>query len=1523
MKRKASIALSLLLAAGTALTPSVPVVAAPHINPYGRVEAELQFSREVKEEITEENGTTAVSLESGNYFSASTISFSKGVSQIGIRLKADGPGIIVIHKGDTDGDDVGNIKYKATDGYEDFTVSVKDLGDADQLTFVNKVGSCYVDSWIAEPGETAEEPVDQPDTPDVPDVPDTPDQPEVPDTPDQPEVPDQPQQPVSSGLLNPYEKVEVENTSRGLTGAMVTPSKNAIMITDGGYILVQDIDFSEGLSGFKVQASGTGDSAKLNVYLDSDPSPIGSVTVGNDISKETSIEVSTSATGKHYLYFEAKGGAVTIDAWKAVKASGTVEQPPVEEQPVEEPPVGDTVNPYTKVEAEAASEITQGRVTPSKNAVAMMDGGYVITKNVDFSNGLSGFAVYAQASAPKVKLNVYMDGAKSPIGSINLGTDMTKASMLKLSSNLTGKHDVYFQAEGGNVTFDAWNAMKGQGTVTPPVEEPPVGDTVNPYATVEAETASEVSGAMVTPKKDAVNILKANGYAVIKNVNFSKGVSEFKVNTSAKAAGVLEIKLDGADKENVATVRLDQTDAFKSYTVKALKEVTGTHDVYLVVKVGTGVSIDSWSATEASGTVEQPPVVEPPVGDTVNPYEKVEAEDSAVKTNAKVAPNKQSVVINDGGYVAAKNVDFSKGLSGFQVYASSTKPTVKLNVYIDEAGYTGKKPVGTVNVGASLATGSGLKLTSALTGTHDVYFEAVGGTVTFDAWNAVAGQGTVVDPPVEEPPVGDTVDPYTTVEAEASAEVKNAMVAPNKQSVVINADGYMVAKNVNFAQGISGIFVSAKAAQPKTTIAVYIDKVAGDPIGTITIGSMGEFKEAGARLTTDLTGTHDVYFVAKGGAATVDTWHAMKGQGTVTPPVVEPPVGDTVNPYEKVEAEDSADKSGAMVAPNKQTVVINKNGYVVAKNVDLSKGLKDITVKAGATAASRLEVRLDKVDGERIAMFMVGNEAKELKFNTSATVTGTHDLYFVDTMDGSITFDYWVASPADGTVVTPPVGGGTNPYEKIEAETTPSTNFTDAVLAPGSKSVVINPNGYIRIDNLDFSKGVSAFKAYTKSSKPMTKLNVYIDETLVGTVDVGTDMAKETVINVSSSATGKHYIYFEAKNGAVTLDAWQAVDASGTVVTPPASESINPYNKIEAESTPKENYTSAMLAPSKQAVVINNNGYILIQNIDFSKGLSGFAINAQASAPKVKLNVYIDDSNTPIGTMDVGVDMTKTTYMKLPSGTNVTGNHYIYIEAKGGNVTLDAWQAMAAGSAPIDQPPVVEPPVYEDINPYNKVEAETIPSASYTNAMLTPSKQAVSIMKGGNVVAKNVVFSNGVSEFKVTAGSTASAKLEVRLGSATGTLLGSANISGDAKEYTIKSSQNLSGKKDIYFVSTNGVISFDSWKVTEYKEPVVTPPPVVETGVKASYKENSWNDGYQLNFTVTNSSGKTINSWKVKVKKSDINVSQSWCVNVSQEGDYYVFTPMSYNSTLANGQSTEFGMIGRGQVGSSISYTVE
>ena len=119
----------------------------------------------------------------------------------------------------------------------------------------------------------------------------------------------------------------------------------------------------------------------------------------------------------------------------------------------------------------------------------------------------------------------------------------------------------------------------------------------------------------------------------------------------------------------------------------------------------------------------------------------------------------------------------------------------------------------------------------------------------------------------------------------------------------------------------------------------------------------------------------------------------------------------------------------------------------------------------------------------------------------------------------------------------------------------------------------------------------------------------------------------------------------------------------------------------------------------------------------------------------------------------------------------------------------------------------------------------------------------------------------------------------------------------------------------------------DYWIATK-EQTTVTPPPVVDppvvnTGMEFSYTTNEWNGGFQVNCNVTNKSGNQVSSWKLKVKKSDINMTQSWCVNVAQEGDYYVITPMSYNSSLSNGQSISFGMIGSGTYGGKINYVIE
>jgi hypothetical protein len=787
-------------------------------------------------------------------------------------------------------------------------------------------------------------------------------------------------------------------------------------------------------------------------------------------------------------------------------------------------------------------------------------------------------------------------------------------------------HDVYFVAMmDGTVTFDSWKVTPSDGTVV----TPPEGDTVDPYNTVEAEASADFSNARITPNKQAVSISKG-GFAVAKNVDFSKGVKEILVKAGASGANRLEVRLDKATGERIASFMVS-TDA-KELTANVSASVTGTHDVYFVAMMDGTVTFDSWKATPSDGTI-----VEPPVGDTVDPYEKVEAEKADELSSAMIAPSKTSVVVNDGGYIVVKNVNFAKGLNGFQIYAQSSKPGVKLNVYIDKSGYDAKTAIGTANVGANMASGTGIKLTSDLTGTHDVYFEATGGSVTFDAWNAMAKSGTIV-----EPPVGDTVNPYSTVEAEASAELKSAMVTPNKQAVSIS-----------------------------------------------------------------------------------------------------------------------------------------KGGYAVAKNVDFSKGVKEFTVNAKASGANRLEARLDKADGDLIANFRVSTDAKDITVTAAKNVTGTHDIYFVAIMDGSITFDSWKATPADGTIVEPPVG-----------------------------------------------------------------------------------------------------------------------------------DTINPYNKVEAEVS--KDLTNAMLSPNKQSVVISDGGYILVQNIDFSKGISGFSAYASASQPKVKLNIYIDDAQTPIGAINVGTDMTKETIIKI--NTDITGNHYVYFEAKGGAVTLDAWKAMAASGT------VVDPPVYEDINPYNTVEGET--ATDLNNARLTPNKQAVSIGAGGYAVAKNVVFSDGISEFVVNAGASNSTKLEVRVGSADGDLIGYAVVNGSTREFKITASKNITGKKDIYFVVPSGgsAVTLDSWKVNPYKE--VVEPPVVETGMKLTHNTSTWPGGYQTNFTVTNSSGNTVNTWKLKIKKNGINITQSWCVNIQQQGDYYVITPMSWNSTLGNGQSATFGIIGSGEP-SQIDYVFE
>ena len=104
-------------------------------------------------------------------------------------------------------------------------------------------------------------------------------------------------------------------------------------------------------------------------------------------------------------------------------------------------------------------------------------------------------------------------------------------------------------------------------------------------------------------------------------------------------------------------------------------------------------------------------------------------------------------------------------------------------------------------------------------------------------------------------------------------------------------------------------------------------------------------------------------------------------------------------------------------------------------------------------------------------------------------------------------------------------------------------------------------------------------------------------------------------------------------------------------------------------------------------------------------------------------------------------------------------------------------------------------------------------------------------------------------------------------------------------------------------------------------EPTPDPTPAPE-GLTLDYSINSWGSGYQVSYKITNNTGSAVNTWTLKIKKSQVNISNSWNVNLTEDGDYYVITPVEWNAHIENGASIEFGSLGDGQIGDTIDYSI-
>ena len=336
------------------------------------------------------------------------------------------------------------------------------------------------------------------------------------------------------------------------------------------------------------------------------------------------------------------------------------------------------------------------------------------------------------------------------------------------------------------------------------------------------------------------------------------------------------------------------------------------------------------------------------------------------------------------------------------------------------------------------------------------------------------------------------------------------------------------------------------------------------------------------------------------------------------------------------------------------------------------------------------------------------------------------------------------------------------------------------------------------------------------------------------------------------------------------------------------SSTINPYERVEAEDCANSNQ---YLVQSGIIGIYFRSAFLVYENVDFDEGSTGIDINMGAyarSTPTIKIRLDSQDGPV-ISSLDyTGKSAYEDVHFEFDSV--VSGVHDLYFEISGNQylVGMDYW---IAAKAPVSVP-VIDDPVIED--------------------SLTLEYDVFCWGTGYKVDIKVI---NNTDEDVV------GWKLRVKKD---GRMLNESwcvNIEEDGDYYVITPLDwnSVVPAHDNVFFGITGVGQTSDIVEYTFEEP----DPVATEKLAIDYNIQSWDTGYNVNFTLTNNSDQQLNGWTVKLDKNTCNIDSSWSVNVKESGDYYVITPMDWNKTLTNGQSAEFGFNGSGSVSNNIYVDVQ
>ncbi|SET32311.1 RICIN domain-containing protein [[Clostridium] polysaccharolyticum] len=104
------------------------------------------------------------------------------------------------------------------------------------------------------------------------------------------------------------------------------------------------------------------------------------------------------------------------------------------------------------------------------------------------------------------------------------------------------------------------------------------------------------------------------------------------------------------------------------------------------------------------------------------------------------------------------------------------------------------------------------------------------------------------------------------------------------------------------------------------------------------------------------------------------------------------------------------------------------------------------------------------------------------------------------------------------------------------------------------------------------------------------------------------------------------------------------------------------------------------------------------------------------------------------------------------------------------------------------------------------------------------------------------------------------------------------------------------------------------------KEPSKAPEVPSDSSLKITADGKGWDGGYNMNFTLKNTSSQSISDWKLVLDVKEISISSIWCASKSLENSEIILIPETYNACINENSATTFGFSGNGRLPASLHY---